>query len=246
MAHMKSASAATKPSREARPKALPGMVISDKEARRPQNATPLQIKLSAVTLRSLSGLERDVQGLMKVLGDGVCESRRSGRDVSVVVQIDPTGRLRIGADETQSSEQAQNLDDGGLEQALTAARARGRLKAIEILSGEDMLNGEAFAALLGVSRATVNTKRQHQEVLALEGAKRGYRFPAWQVDQNGKPFAVIPALFECLGAGAWTVYRFLVQHHPELDGMTALEALRRGRDVEVIETAEGIAGGTFA
>jgi hypothetical protein len=108
-----------------------------------------------------------------------------------------------------------------------------------------MLNGEAFASLLGVSRATVNAKRQHHEVLALEGAKRGFRFPAWQIGEDGKPFAAIPALFERLGAGAWAVYRFLLQHHPELDGLTALEALRRGHDAAVIETAEGMACGNF-
>lgn len=132
-------------------------------------------------------------------------------------------------------------EDADLEDALVAARERGRLRVADILSGEDMLSAEAFAKLLGTTRVTVNTKRQHRQVLALEGATRGFRFPVWQVDSNGKPFAVIPDLFDRLGGDAWTVYRFLVQHHPELNGLTGREALRRGKSREVVEVAESVA-----
>jgi hypothetical protein len=135
--------------------------------------------------------------------------------------------------------------DADLEAALAAARERGRIRVADILSGDDMLSAEAFAELLGTTRMTVNTKRQRRQVLALEGAKRGFRFPAWQVGSNGKPFAVIPDLFDRLGGDAWAVYRFLVQHHPELDGLTGREALRRGKSEEVVEVAESVAR-TFA
>jgi hypothetical protein len=39
----------------------------------------------------------------------------------------------------------------------------------------------------------------------------------------------LPCLFDPLGGGSWTVYRFLTQHHPELDGDTTLSALQRGK-----------------
>ena len=117
----------------------------------------------------------------------------------------------------------QNMadNDDGLDRALEAARERGQLRAAEILSGEAMLSGEAFAELLGVSRATVNAKSQRREILALEDANGDFRFPAWQVDASGRPFEVLPTLFELLGDSPWTVYRFLDQHHPELGGATA-------------------------
>jgi hypothetical protein len=245
MSKTRVAPAATKPGHPTRSNASSGVVFADK-SKRSALVAPLTIELPSVTVQTLSGLEQEVRGVMRVLGECVFESRRSGRQISVVVHIDPAGGLRTNVDEDPSVEPEQAQDDDHLERALAVARARGRLKAVEILSGEDMLNGEAFAALLGVSRATVNAKRQHHEVLALEGAKRGFRFPSWQIDQDGKPFAAIPALFDRLGSGAWAVYRFLVQHHAELDGMTALEALRQGRGAEVIETAEGIAQGIFA
>ncbi|MGO7223654.1 XRE family transcriptional regulator, partial [Rhizobium ruizarguesonis] len=88
---------------------------------------------------------------------------------------------------------------------LSAARERGRRRVGEILSVGDMLSADAFSDLLGVSRVTVNTKRQHGQVLGLDGAKRGFRFPAWQLDQDARPYAALPKLHEIL-AGAWTVY----------------------------------------
>jgi hypothetical protein len=77
--------------------------------------------------------------------------------------------------------------------------------------------------------------------LGLEGATRGFRFPEWQVGDDGKPLGVLPELFDRLGGDAWAVYRFLVQHHPEFGGATAKEALRQGRADEVVEAAESVA-----
>lgn len=142
---------------------------------------------------------------------------------------------------SESAKPAPRVQDANLKDALAAARERGRVRVADILNGEDMLSAEAFAELLGTTRVTVNAKRQRQQVLALEGAKRGFRFPVWQVGSNGKPFAVIPDLFDRLGGDAWAVYRFLVQHHPELDGLTGHEALRRGKSREVVEVAESVA-----
>jgi ribulose kinase len=103
-----------------------------------------------------------------------------------------------------------------------------------------MLSAEKFAELIGTSRVTVNAKRQNHQVLGLEGAKRGFRFPAWQVGEDGKPFSALPELFDHLGGSSWAVYRFLLQHHPELDGLTGREALYQGRMAEVLEVAESV------
>jgi hypothetical protein len=94
--------------------------------------------------------------------------------------------------------------------------------------------------LIGISRVTVNARRQNHQVLGLEGAKRGFRFPKWQIGADGKPFAALPALFDRLGGSDWAVYRFLVQHHSELDGLTGRDALYRGRSDEALEVAESV------
>jgi hypothetical protein len=81
----------------------------------------------------------------------------------------------------------------------------------------------------GVSREAVRAKHQRDEVLGLKAAKRGLRFPKWQVTSHGGLLPQIPDLFDLLGGDSWTVYRFLTQHHPKLEGNTALSALLRGK-----------------
>ena len=132
------------------------------------------------------------------------------------------------------------------EAALERARERGRHRVAEILERPEMLNAETFGARLGLSRVAVNDRRQKHEVLGLEGAKRGIKYPEWQIGEDGKPFDALPALFERLGDNPWAVYRFLVQHHGELEGRTAIEGLRQGDVPTVLDAAEGVARGTFA
>jgi hypothetical protein len=45
-----------------------------------------------------------------------------------------------------------------------------------------------------------------------------------------------------LGGDSWTLYRFLTQYHPELDGDTALSTLLRGKVEKVLAAAENTAG----
>jgi len=120
------------------------------------------------------------------------------------------------------------------------ARRRGRIRVAEILQGGDMLSADAFADVLGTTRMTVNAKRQKHEVLALQGATRGFRYPRWQIDANGRPFDALPRIFETFEGDAWSVYRFLAQHHPELDGLTGHEALNQGKADEVLEVAQSV------
>ena len=136
--------------------------------------------------------------------------------------------------------------DGVLDQPLAAARERGKSRVTEILSAPEMLSADEMAKFLGTTRMTVNTKRRAHRLLGLEGAKRGVRYPRWQIGEDGKPFEILPALFDRLGGSPWAVYRFLVQHHAELDGLTGREALERGRAAQALEAAESIAAGAFS
>lgn len=194
-------------------------------------ARPFPIQLKARTLKALSGQTAFVSRLIESYGDAVERSRATGQPVRLMVEIAPDGEPKL----------EQPAADENLADAMAAARERGRLRVAEILAEPDMLSAEEFAALIGTSRVTVNTKRQNHQVLGLEGARRGYRFPRWQITRDGKPFAALPVLFDRLGNSPWAVYRFLVQHHPELDGLTGREALQRGKDKAVIETAESVA-----
>lgn len=192
------------------------------------------------------------KALIRQYAKAIQLSREAGHQVSFRVVVDPlAGDQTISPVEEEApvAKGAFPVEDAGepdaeLQAALSAARARGRQRVAEILAEDDMLSAETFAGMLGVTRVTVNTKRQNGQALGLDGAKRGFRFPAWQLDRDGRPYAVLPELHRVLG-GAWAVYRFLVSPQGSLDGRTGLDALKRGQDDEVVSAAEGIARGDF-
>lgn len=84
--------------------------------------------------------------------------------------------------------------------AFARAEERGRHLAATILSGPDMLTGEAFAHRLGLTVSDLHDLEQVHAVLVLpESSPREARYPAWQIDATGQPFPVLPALFDTLG-----------------------------------------------
>jgi hypothetical protein len=206
--------------------------------RAPKVAIPVRTK----AYKALAAKPARVKALIERYGEAFEKSRKMGRRVSFRVDVEPDRTPKITAIEGEDAPEASvGPVSSDLKNALAAARQRGRGRVAEILSADDMLSADALAALLGTTRVTVNTKRQNHQLLGLEGAKRGYRFPAWQIGPDGKPFSAIPHLFRRLGGDPWAVYRFLVQHHPELDGLTGHEALRRGKAKQAIASAESTA-----
>jgi hypothetical protein len=101
-----------------------------------------------------------------------------------------------------------------------------------LLRRPDMLTGEALAGRLGVSRATVALRRAAGRLLALEsGAKRGFRYPAWQADVVAEPALAAPfedVLHRLRPRGPWATYEFLTEPSPALGGRTPLEVLAAG------------------
>jgi hypothetical protein len=189
------------------------------------------------TLASLRGLES--------LAAAIEQAQTVGGSVRFTVDVTAKGHAAISAVDPIATESKSLLNSrsigAGLDRALTMARERGRKRVAEILSGKDMLSADQMAQLLGTTRMTINTKRRNHQLLGLEGATRGFRFPQWQIAEDGKPFGALRALFDRLGGSPWAVYRFLVQHHAELGGLTGREALAKGRSADVIESAESVA-----
>jgi hypothetical protein len=130
--------------------------------------------------------------------------------------------------------------------ALDAARARGAVLKDEMLSDSDILSTADLAERLGMSEEGVRLKRRRREVLGVEVAKRGIRYPAWQVLPGRQILPGLPRLFAVLGDDPWRLLRFLQQHHAELRGKRAFEALQQGRFEEVLATAQNVAMGAFA
>lgn len=191
------------------------------------------------------GLVDDLGSLKTVLKghvETIVKCHVIGLPVSFRVDIEADGEIIVTPVESTATVPIvveTREPDPELQAALGAARERGRLRAAEILARDDMLSADDFAKMLGTTRVTVNTKRQSGQVLGLDGAKRGFRFPVWQLDGDGKPFAELATLHERLG-GPWAVYRFLVQTHGELNGLSGREALERGKGRAALEAAESI------
>ncbi|MDF2389504.1 hypothetical protein JMG10_49320 [Nostoc ellipsosporum NOK] len=191
--------------------------------------------------------------LLERYQEAIARSRKIGHRVSFRVEVDPVADAQtITPVEEQPvvSDDVFPVEDTGkpdaeLEAALAAARERGRKRVAEIVAGAEMLSAQGFANLLGTSRVTINAWRQSGQVLGIDGAKRGFRFPIWQLDKDGRPFGALPALHSALGNSAWAVYRFLVSRHGALDGRTGLRALQQGDDASVLAAAEGMAKGDF-
>jgi hypothetical protein len=201
----------------------------------------VEIRLKSKTWKTIARQRDQMGNLIETYGAAVAKSRRLRKSVSFVVRIGAGGEPNFRLLEEESPLAAESRtggSEGELHAALAAARERGQTRVADILSGPEMLSAEEFADLIGTSRMTVNAKRQGHQVLGLEGAKRGFRFPKWQIGEDGKPFSALPGLFDRLGGSSWAVYRFLVQHHPELDGLTGREALSGGRTAEALEVAE--------
>ena len=127
--------------------------------------------------------------------------------------------------------------------ALRRATTRGADAATELLTGPDMLSSDQIAERLGLSREAVLQKRRRGDLLGIEGAKRGVRFPAWQLGPDGLPLPALRELHDVLGE-PWAVFRFLRQQHPELGMRTGVQvAADRGRAMELVGLARNI--GTF-
>lgn len=172
--------------------------------------------------------------------DAADKAKRTGLDHIVTYRISPDGRA-VEVTDIAAAKPAGS----GLNAAIMRAKARGTTKIADILKGADMMTARDFAPLIGASHETVNAKRKRHEVLGLEGATRGVKYPSWQVSDAGLPLPGLPQLFDVLGEQPWTVYRFLRAAHAELGGRTALEALKAGKVDAVVEAAKNQVTGVF-
>lgn len=195
-----------------------------------------ELVLSGPTLDDLLARPATLKSVLAGMGRAARQAEDTQRPVKLTIMVQPdrtapTVDVEAGADD--------------LDIALAEARTRGAARAAEILTGRDMLSADDFARLIGVTREAVRQKALRREALGLQGAKRGVRYPAWQVTRDGGLLPELPQLFALLGDSPWAVYRFLTQPSPTFKGAPPLETLRAGAVKPVLEAAEGIARGDF-
>lgn len=118
-----------------------------------------------------------------------------------------------------------------------------------ILAHPDMLDLNAASALSGIPVRTLTHMRTANRLLALAraGARRGFRFPAFQFEPT--VFAAMPNVLAAFGpTRAWQAFDFLTHTEPLLSGAVPIDLLREGRpaDVErVVKVAATLAHGAY-
>jgi hypothetical protein len=108
-----------------------------------------------------------------------------------------------------------------------------------------MLTATLFAKRLGVSRETINHWRKADKVIGVRGAKRGFRFPEWQVNDRGQPYPAIALILEALDGDHWAAWRFLEDRVSEVKGI-GFQALAAGKEHALMKALVGRSYGSFA
>jgi len=108
-----------------------------------------------------------------------------------------------------------------------------------------MLTALVFANHLGVSRETVNEWRKTNKVIGVQGAKRGFRFPQWQINGRGQPYPAIALILGELDGDHWAAWRFLEERVPEVSDI-GFQALAAGKDEALLKALVGRSYGSFS
>ncbi|MHB8286060.1 MAG: hypothetical protein ACYDD1_15480 [Caulobacteraceae bacterium] len=173
--------------------------------------------------------------------DTAAKAKRTGKVFIVTYRVSPNGKIEVVREAPAEQPAGDPLDA-----ALARAKGRGVAKVADVLKGADMLTARDFGPLISASHETVNAKRKRHEVLGLEGATRGVKYPRWQVTDAGLPLPGLARLFAVLGDQPWTIFRFLRTAHAELGGRTGLDALKAEQVDAVVHVAENQAAGAFS
>lgn len=111
---------------------------------------------------------------------------------------------------------------------------------------ETLLTSEELATRVGLkTRQSVHDWLKKGRIVGWQGARRGYVFPARQLDDRNRPLPgidrVIPQFGDSYAGWVW-----LTTPWPSLDGTTPLALLGRGEVDRVTEAAQGYQQGDFA
>ena len=112
--------------------------------------------------------------------------------------------------------------------------------------GEELLSSDELAARIGLrTRQSVHDWMRKGRIVGWRGAKRGYLFPAQQVDERGRPPDGLEWIVPSFGDG-YAAWVWLTTPLPSLDGAKPLELLHNGEVDIVAAAAKGDLQGDFA
>ena len=146
-------------------------------------------------------------------------------------------RERSGVD-TVAGPASTTVDADEAERRL-AARTRGGVP-------ETLLTSEELAARTGLrTRQSVHDWRRKGRIVGWQNARRGYVFPAAQLDDRNRPLVGLDRVTG-LFADGYAAWVWLTTPRPALDGAEPLALLAQGEVERVAEAAQGDRQGDFA
>ena len=130
---------------------------------------------------------------------------------------------------------------------ISAAKAKKELARRTIpIEEENLLTSDELATRVGLkTRQSVHDWLRKGKIVGWRGAKRGYVFPAGQLDDRGRPPEGLEKVASYFDDG-YTVWFWLTTPRNSLDGMEPLALLRKGEIDRVLDAAIGDRQGDFA
>lgn len=153
----------------------------------------------------------------------------------------------LAEDERPDLPPIEAIGSGKRATKVKSAEARRRLATrTRSVAVPSLLSSEEFAQRAGLkNRQSVHNWLKKGRVVGWSGAKRGFVFPAEQLDNRGRLVEgleqVLPLFDEGYAAWVW-----LTTPLAALDGQTPLSKLREGALEQVLAAARGDAQGDFA
>ena len=130
--------------------------------------------------------------------------------------------------------------------AVDAAEAQRRISArTREGTPETLLTTEELAARIGLkTRQSVHDWRRKGRIVGWQNARRGYVFPAEQLDRRNRPLSGLERVAAQFADG-YAAWVWLTTPRPSLDGATPLALLARGEAERAVEAARGDRQGDF-
>ncbi|MCY4376842.1 MAG: DUF2384 domain-containing protein [Spirochaetaceae bacterium] len=140
--------------------------------------------------------------------------------------------------ETLSGTNPQLIDTEEADRQLSARTRQGGREAL--------LTSDQLAARVGLkTRQSVHEWLRKGKIIGWRGAKRGYVFPAEQIDERCRPLAGLDQIVPRFGDG-YAAWVWLTTPRPSLNGAKPLALMRRGETERVTAAAKGDLQGDFA
>ena len=178
-------------------------------------------RLSPAHVAALVAHPEAVRSALAVAADVLTMDDAARSEVETITGADP---VRVGAGEA-AVRMAERTREGARETLLTS---------------------DELAARVGLkTRQSVHDWLKKGRIVGWRGAKRGYVFPAGQLDERDRPFEGLERVAGHFGDG-YAAWVWLTTELASLDGARPLTLLAGGEIDRVTKTAEGDKQGDFA